>query len=216
MLKNIEINSFYSLDLFLLLLKTWKMTTDWLLNEVAMITETNLDWMKKRYRLYSENQLNWKPNKDTWSLNEIFAHLNEYANFYHSVIFKRLETTKYRTPSATFSSSPLGKSAWGSMKLGNAKNIKRKFNAPKLYNPSINKQLVSGNDCQTFEEKQREFLSLLEQVTTVNLRKVRVPIAISKFVRLRLGDALLFVAYHNERHMQQAMNISKLPAFPKK
>jgi hypothetical protein len=160
-LKNIEIKSFYSLDLFLLLLKTWKMTTDWLLNEVAMITETNLDWMKKRYRLYSENQLNWKPNKDTWSLNEIFAHLNEYANFYHSVIFKRLETTKYRTPSATFSSSPLGKSAWGSMKLGNAKNIKRKFNAPKLYNPSINKQLVSGNDCQTFEEKQREFLSLM-------------------------------------------------------
>lgn len=192
------------------------MTTDWLLNEVAMITETNLNWLKKRYRLYSENQLNWKPNKDTWSLNEIFAHLNEYANFYHSVILKRISITKHRTPSLTFTSSPLGKSAWGSMKLGNAKNIKRKFNAPKLYNPSINKQLKTGNDCQTFEEKQKELLAILEQVTTVNLRKVRVPIAISKFVRLRLGDALLFVAYHNERHMQQAMNLSKLPAFPKK
>lgn len=192
------------------------MTTDWLLNEVAMITESNLDWIKKRYRLYSENQLNWKPNKDTWCLNEIFAHLNEYANFYHSVIQKRISTTKHRTPSLTFTSSPLGKSAWGSMKLGNAKNIKRKFNAPKLYNPSINKQLVKGNDCQTFEEKQKEFLQLLEQITTVNLRKVRVPIAISKFVRLRLGDALLFVAYHNERHMQQALNLSKSSAFPKK
>lgn len=192
------------------------MTTDWLLNEVAMITESNLDWIKKRYRLYSENQLNWKPNKDTWSLNEIFAHLNEYANFYHSVIQKRILSTKHRTPSLIFTSSPLGKSAWGSMKLGNAKNVKRKFNAPKLYNPSVNKQLVKGNDCQIFEDKQKEFLQLLEQVTTVNLRKVRVPIAISKFVRLRLGDALLFVAYHNERHMQQALNLSKSSAFPKK
>jgi hypothetical protein len=43
-----------------------------------------------------------------------------------------------------------------------------------------------------------------------------VPIALSKLIRFRLGDVLLFVAYHNERHMQQAINIMKLPKFPKK
>ena len=48
------------------------------------------------------------------------------------------------------------------------------------------------------------------------LKKVKVPISISKLVRLRLGDALLFVAYHNDRHMEQALNLTKNAQFPKK
>jgi hypothetical protein len=39
-------------------------------------------------------------------------------------------------------------------------------------------------------------------------------ISISKIIRLRLGDALLFVVYHNERHVQQAKNLLKHPKFP--
>jgi len=59
-------------------------------------------------------------------------------------------------------------------------------------------------------------VEIAESAATVNLRKVKVPISISKIVRLRLGDALLFVAYHNERHMQQMLNLKKHPNFPKK
>jgi hypothetical protein len=50
----------------------------------------------------------------------------------------------------------------------------------------------------------------------VNLRKVKIPISISKIVRLKLGDALLFVVYHNERHMYQALSILSHAKFPKK
>jgi hypothetical protein len=59
-------------------------------------------------------------------------------------------------------------------------------------------------------------LQILDLAAGVNIRKVKVPISISKIVRLRLGDALLFVAYHNERHIQQAINLMKLAQFPKK
>lgn len=192
------------------------MTTQWVLNEVASITERNIQVLKSRYANYSSKQLNWKPDANTWSLNEIFSHLNHYAAFYHSAFFQRIENTRFRVPREQFSSSPLGRSAWQSMKLGKQNNIKRKFNAPKAYNPTIHPEIVDQDSVHQLIGCQHELLRVLEASIAVNLRKVKVPISISKIIRLRLGDALLFVAYHNERHMQQAMNLTKLNQFPKK
>lgn len=192
------------------------MTTQWVFNEVATITERNIQQIKSKFSHYSENQLNWKPNPTTWSLAEIFAHLNAYAKFYHQTLNDRIDRTRFRTPRINYTSSPLGKSAWVSMKLGNARNVKRKFNAPNEYNPTINPALVTGNEIAALLAGQHEFLAIIEKSVSVNLKKVKVPISISKLVRLRLGDALLFVAYHNDRHLQQAMNLTKQAQFPKK
>lgn len=197
-------------------LKICGMTTQWLLEEVAVITERNLELLKKRFGGYSSEQLNWKPNEATWSCAEIFAHLNGYATYYHHAFKRKIEITRFRKPSVNFVSSPLGRSAWQSMKLGKEKNVKRKFNSPKEYNPSIQKSLLTGTELKDLVTHQNELLNILESCVAVNIRKVKVPISISKIVRLRLGDALLFVTYHNERHMQQAMNLSKHPKFPKK
>ena len=102
------------------------------------------------------------------------------------------------------------------MKLGRAKNIKRKFKAPKNYNPTHEKTLIAAEAVELFISSQNQLLDILESAKTVNLRKVKVPISISKIVRLRLGDALMFVVYHNERHVQQAHNLISHPKFPKK
>ena len=192
------------------------MTTQWVFNEVATITEKNIQHLKSKFSNYSENQLNWKPNPSTWSLAEIFAHLNAYAAFYHTTLNDRIDKTRFRTPRINYSSSPLGKSAWMSMKLGNARNVKRKFNAPADYNPTTTPSLLTGKEIATLLEGQNEFLRIIEKSVAVNLRKVKVPISISKLIRLRLGDALLFVAYHNDRHMEQALNLTKNAQFPKK
>lgn len=193
-----------------------RMTTQWLFNEVATITERNIHLLKGKFASLSSAQLQWKPNKDSWSVAEVFAHLNAYAEYYHPAFFDRMEKTRFTTPREVFNSSPLGRSAWQSMKLGKQQNVKRKFNAPKNYNPVINMSLTSGEEVSELLTRQQELLNVLEKAVAVNLRKVKVPISISKIIRLRLGDALLFVAYHNERHMQQAINLTKLPNFPKK
>ena len=192
------------------------MTTQWVLSEVRSITERNIQVLKQRLGGLSEKQLNWKPNEYTWSILEITAHLNEYARFYHEAFQRRIEKTRFREPRENFVSSPLGRSAWMSMKLGNAKNVKRKFNSPKSYNPTIVPELTKADGLETLMKGQRELLQILELAATVNIRKVKVPISISKIIRLRLGDGLLFVAYHNERHMQQALNLLKSPQFPKR
>lgn len=192
------------------------MTTQWVFNEVATITEKNIQQLKSKFSAYSETQMNWKPDPSVWSLAEIFAHLNAYARFYHQTLTDRIDRTRFRSPRINYSSSPLGKSAWMSMKLGNARNVKRKFNAPKEYNPTLNPAILNGDEVKTLLEGQHEFLGIIEKSVAVNLRKVKVPISISKLVRLRLGDALLFVAYHNDRHLEQALKLTKHPQFPKK
>ncbi len=192
------------------------MTTQELVTELKTITQSNLNIIRKKMGHLSDSQRTWKQNEMTWNINEIFAHLNEYARYYHSTFLKKIEKTKFRTPRTIFISSPLGRSAWQSMKLGNAKNVKRKFASQKSYNTTYEKSLLTGNEIKEFEVRQEELLTLIDKAQTVNLRKVKVPIAISKIIRFRLGDALLFVAYHNQRHVQQALNVLANPKFPKK
>lgn len=192
------------------------MTTVQLIEELKRITQTNIDLLKKKFSHLNEQQKGWRKDNDSWSINEIFAHLNEYSNYYHPAFTNKIENTKYREAKDVFISSPLGRSAWKSMKLGNAQNIKRKFKSPRLYNPFYNSELITGTDIETFQKGQLELLEIIEKAATVNMRKAKIPISISKIVRLKLGDALLFVVYHNERHMQQAMNVLNNVKFPKK
>jgi hypothetical protein len=192
------------------------MTTKQLIEDVRLITMNNLELIRKKISFLNEDQKSWKINQSSWSINEIFAHMNDYAKFYHSTFLERIEKTRFREPNSIFMSSPLGRSAWKSMKLGNAKNVKRKFKSPKANNPSLDISLLTGNEVSDFEKGQVELLSIIEKATTVNLRKVKVPISISKLIRFRLGDALMFVVFHNERHVQQVLNVMEHPKFPKK
>lgn len=192
------------------------MTSSELLKDIRTITQNNLEVLKKRFTHLSLEQKNWKPAEHAWNIHEIFAHLNHYALFYHVAFLNRIKKTRFREPKELFQSSPLGRSAWKSMKLGNAKNVKRKFKSARNYNPTFETSLMHENDILLFENGQKELLEIIDLAATVNIRKVKVPISMSKIIKLRLGDALLFVVYHNERHVQQALNILSHQNFPKK
>ena len=192
------------------------MTTKELIQIVTSITQQNIEAINKSTAKLSEKQLSWIPNPGVWSVEQILAHMNEFGRYYHPTFLKKIENTRFTSTKEAFVSSPLGRSAWKSMKLGNAKNVKRKFKAQKGYNPNIDNGLVKGNEVEIFLTQQNELLSIIEKAETVNIRRVKIPISMSRIVRLRLGDALLFVVYHNERHVQQVLNLRKNQNFPKK
>lgn len=192
------------------------MTGNELIDELQAITLENTIFVEKKLVFLSEMQLNWKSNPSVWSVNEVFAHLNEYASFYHQSFQKVIEGTRFRTPTSNFISSPLGAAAWKSMKLGKLKNVKRKFRAIAAYNPSVNPQLVKGNDTQMFLIKQEELKQLLDLARAINIRKAKTGLSLSKIIKFRMGDAMNFVVYHNQRHIQQAKHILNHPQFPKK
>jgi hypothetical protein len=192
------------------------MTGEELINDLKKLTEEIFTLVEKKFKHLSDDQLNWRRDADSWSLNEIFAHLNEYANFYHAAFQAKIIRTKFKKPTTNFVSSPLGRAAWKSMRLGNAKNVKRKFRTLSAYNPSITTSLVKGEDWKFFLKTQKELLEILESAKAINIRKAKVPISLSKIIKFRMGDAFCFVIYHNERHVQQALNLLNTTKFPKK
>jgi hypothetical protein len=125
-----------------------------------------------------------------------------------------MEVTRFTSTKEGFISSPLGKSAWKSMKLGRLNNVKRKFKAAKGNNPILHPSIILGDELARFVKHQRRLLEIIDEASKVNMRRVKIPISISKIIRLRLGDALLFVVYHNERHMQQISNVLNNKNFP--
>ena len=193
-----------------------QMTSSELISQLILVTNDNRRYVEKKLSFLSANQLNWQKSTDSWSVKQTFIHLNEYARFYHTEFVKRIEQTRFKEPIPQFVSSPLGKSAWKSMKLGNANNVKRRFHSPKQYNPLVNNQLNEDDTVVNFLKNQLELVHILDSAKQVNLRKVKIPISISKIIRLRLGDALQFVIYHNERHIQQIKNTISQPEFPTK
>jgi hypothetical protein len=190
------------------------MTSKEFYDEIIRITEQNLKAVSEQVISLTEHQKNWRKDSESWSINEIFSHLNEYASYYHDAIRKRIEKTRFREPKETFISSPLGRSAWKSMRLGNARNIKRKFKSPKGANPRLHPELVSETAGENFLSRQNELLKIIQDSRSINIRKAKVAVSLSKFIRLRIGDAFLFVIYHNERHVQQILNIIAHPKFP--
>lgn len=191
------------------------MTTSELIKTVSNITLENIDTINKLVSNLNEDQLKWRPDQGFWNISEVLSHLNEYSRYYQPTFKKKIASTRFTSTKEAFLSSPLGRSAWKSMKLGNVKNIKRKFKAQKGYNPSIDSSLLTGREFEDFIKHQTDLQSIIELAQTVNMKRVKIPISISKIVRLRLGDALLFVVYHNERHVQQIANLVNHPNFPK-
>ncbi|MGM0479582.1 MAG: DinB family protein [Bacteroidota bacterium] len=190
--------------------------TEELIAHLQKITDDNKQFVKKKCVHLGEEQLNWRPKVGSWNILEVLSHLNAYSVYYHEHFREKIARTKFKNVKEHFVSSPLGKSAWKSMKLGRANNIKRKFKAPKSYNPSHDSAIINEDAADVFIENQQQLKEILESAKNVNLKKVKIPISISKIARLRLGDALMFIIYHNERHVQQIKNIMTHSNFPKK
>lgn len=190
------------------------MTSDQLLREARDITTENKDFVSSQLAQLSEEQLKWRSSASSWNIMEILAHLNVFSSFYYETLSRKIEKTRFRKSKEAFLSTPLGRSAWRAMKLGNAKNVKRRFKSVRQYNPVIDPSLIKGNEREQFVKDQNQFLEILQLAAEVNLKRVKIPISLSKIIRFRLGDAILYVTYHNQRHLQQIANVLKHPKFP--
>ena len=58
-----------------------------------------------------------------------------------------------------------------------------------------------------FIHQQEQLLQLLEVSRQTDLTGVKTSISISKWIKLRLGDTLRVVVYHNLRHVVQAQKL---------
>lgn len=160
-------------------------------------------------------QLNWQPNDKTWSVAQVLAHLNAYYRYYIPVFRGKISNTRFTEPTEHFSSSPLGIAVYRSVKLGKVKNVKRKLKSTKDYNPLINTSLSIENVVEEYLDHVKDFNVVLQEGALINLRKTKCPLSLRPVVKLNLGDAFIFTAFHNERHLEQIKRVIRTARFPK-
>lgn len=147
--------------------------------------------------------LNWKSSPDSWSILECLEHLNRYGDYYIPEIEKRITASQYR-PAEIF------KSGWLGNYFANAMLPKEKLNKMKTFssmNPkgsSLDKAVITK-----FFAQQQDLIIVLKLASQADLTKTKTGISISKWIKLRVGDTLRVVIYHNQRHMAQAEKVLK-------
>ncbi len=187
-----------------------KTQVDILLNRLSALTQSFYAEVENNIAGFSEDELNTQLNERSWSAAQCIEHLNAYFRYYIPVFRGKMMNTRFTDPSDYFISSPLGRAVYRSVKLGKVKNVKRKLKSPKDYNPLVNKSLSTENTIKEYLEHCKDFIVLLKEVESVDLRKTKVPLSLRPVVKLNLGDALLFMVYHNERHIYQAKRVLEL------
>lgn len=179
-----------------------KMKSEELLNDLAGLTKINMTCVAALRRNTFE-ELSWSKDDDSWSVLQCIEHLNLYGNFYLPEIKKSILKSRY-SQETDFNSGFLGKHFAKSMLPG--KNMKR-VKTFKGKNPS--KEGLTKDVIQEFIIQQQKMLRLLELAKKVSLNRTKVPISIAKWLKLKLGDVLRVVIYHNKRHLVQVSNILK-------
>ena len=136
-----------------------------------------------------------------WSIAQCLEHLNSYGRYYLPAIEKGLRSVALNHPiTGTVKGTWLGRYFTRSMQPGlNAK----KYKAPKDHSPLPG--LDAAKVLSDFIGQQEQLLAYVRKARTADLDKIRIPISISKWIRLRLGDVFQFLVVHDERHLQQAM-----------
>ena len=142
--------------------------------------------------------INQKPSPEKWSALECLEHLNKYGDFYLPEIRARLKEANPGN-GTTFKSGFLG-NKFALMMLPGAKPMQTFKNM----NPSISG--LRKNVLDEFIAQQKEMLELIDDCQNYKLTKIKTSISISKWIKLKLGDTLRVVIYHNQRHLEQAKN----------
>lgn len=148
---------------------------------------------------HTAEALNSKPSTTSWSALECIEHLNRYGDFYLPELNQRIKEN--RKPTApTFKSGMLGNYFAKSLLPKEPLNKMKTFKSMDPSNSKLDKRTV-----QLFIDQQKQMLSILEHAEKINLNKTKTAISISKWIKLKFGDTLRVVIYHNQRHLLQAL-----------
>src|SRR5690606_17349256 len=170
-----------------------------LLDDLTALTKDLISRVETFHDLSIE-KLNWKSNPERWSALECLEHLNRYGDFYIPELKKRIEKSK-KSAADKFKSGMLGEYLASAMLPDTTGKIK-KMNTFKSKFPDHS--ALNMRHFDRFMKQQANWFELLVQPHSTNLNRVRTNITIARgIIKLKLGDTLRFVIYHNSRHLIQ-------------
>lgn len=178
--------------------------TQELIDKLERQAETILNMVVQQWQMLHPAIVKHQPAAGAWSAMQCLGHLNAYGKYYLPAIEKAMNLAKLDRVEAKGSFTPgwLG-NYFTKMMMPAASGIPaKKIKAPKNY--TIQNEGDSDAVIAEFIEQQEKLLLLLKQAKYANLDKIRIPVSIARFIKLRLGDVFMFLIAHNIRHIKQA------------
>ena len=153
----------------------------------------------------NELQFNWQPGTDRWSIAQCIDHLGLTGRNSLSNIHRAVDEARSKN---LFS---LGPFRYGLIEKWFVRQMeppaRMTFKAPKAYLPSVYQpypEMVTS-----FYSLQAEFLVCIEEANGIDLSRMKVSNAVSRWFRLSLGQELAFNAAHERRHLWQAGKVKE-------
>lgn len=169
-----------------------------LLAELEARVEKHLEESVRIYQNLSRETLNKQSPGGGWSIAQCLEHLNTYGDYYFPKIEKGLQDFKGGS-SPKFTSTWLGDYF---TRMLDPETGNRKMKAFKAHIPAsdLDGQAVVAK----FIHQQEMLIQLIRRADQKDLDKIKIPISLSKWVKMKLGDTFRFIIAHNERHIRQA------------
>lgn len=139
-----------------------------------------------------------QPAPGKWSVIQTLYHLNSYGRYYLPAIEKAMQESK--ASQEWYTPGWLG-NYFTNMMLPKNGVVTNKMQAPKDHRPPPDLDIKPVMD--EFLTQQNHLLELLEAAKSKNIGAIRVPISLSKMVKLKLGDTFRFFIAHEQRHLVQ-------------
>ena len=165
----------------------------------------------KSFSSLSYEQLNWKMDLSKWSIAQCLEHLIVSNSTYFPVFDQVLEGT-YTLP-VTQRFNPLSK-LFGPMMiktLGPHPTIK--FKSPKIFTPSSGN--IPSSILQDFYKHQEVLKSYFRKLLQLDIDRIVITSPVNSFISYNLNHALQIITGHEQRHINQALNVLNHPNFPK-
>lgn len=154
----------------------------------------------KAFMQLSDESLQLRPSNGGWTILECVEHLNQYGRYYIPEMNAAID--RYRvSESEYFTPGWIGNYFAQSM----LPTSNRKMKAMKAYNPKG--KLLGREVLEELLHQQGELKKILDKCEHSNVTAIKCSISLTSFLKLRLGDTLRVVVYHNERHLQQAKRV---------
>ncbi len=177
-----------------------------LLETLETRVESHLTQAIHQFQNLTKKELLQAATDGGWSIAQCLEHLNSYGDYYLPLIEKNLKGADNQSENGSFKSSWLGNYF---IRMMEPTTGKQKFKAFKGHIPVL--ELDAYAVIAEFIRQQEQLLDLLKKAEKLDLNSIRIPISITRFIKLKLGDVFQFIIAHDERHIQQAMRVHKNP-----
>lgn len=163
-------------------------------------TEAILNLAIGQYQNLDEKALNFAVDEQSWNIAQCLAHLNTYGRYYLPKMGTILDKPN-EVSTAAYAPGWLGNYFVGMMDVAKQQ---KKYKAAKQHQPQV-KDIYA--EVTEFIDQQETFLKYIKAFERVDVNSIKIPMSISKWVKLRVGDVLAFMVMHNERHIHQIKKI---------